>query len=715
VPDERGQAARGDEHRIDPRALELGDVVGRRIVELGDRELSGRDIVQELEEHRERVFVRVLRDGEEEDLRVEPPHRLGEMLRLGHTDDTLEADYVSLVPHSKIRRDHDGVGRRSLGVEQVAEVQERKVRGHADRVAVDGGRKRVRTLLLGRARAVRVRDLDHERDPVAFGDGLAELAHARIVIVTSQTGGHSRASRHSMRVGLVAVLVLAMFAAAADARVVRGSPGPDRLIGTARADVLRGLAGNDTLVALGGTDFLEGGPGRDVHDAGAGNDLVAASYDGARDVVRCGGGLDVVNADLTDAVARDCELVGRRLSRDPYTTSDAQHETQVEPDSFTAGRTTVAAFQVGRRFDGAATNIGWATTTDDGGSWRSGLLPGLTVASRPPGANARASDPVVAYDAAHATWLISTLALEGATTRLTINRSPDGLGWSDAVVALEERRSAGISFDKNWATCDNTPSSPFYGRCYLVYTHSADRDMLAVTTSDDGGVTWSVAVDLGARAGVGAFPAIRPNGEIVVVYLWQLGEFSIAASQSSDGGATWAAPVRIAEVAGSCRIPDFRAFPLPSADVAPDGRVWAVWHDCARPGSSENAIFASTSADGASWAPPTAITRGRNAVLPAIGIEAGSGRVAIAYMRSRPAGIDVELVESTGTVAGFGAPKRLSAQSMPLRWMPDTTSGRMLGDYISVHHARGRPLVVWVLATEPPRGGFRQAVYATLG
>lgn len=518
-----------------------------------------------------------------------------------------------------------------------------------------------------------------------------------------------------MRVALLAAFAVLTAAAVADARSVRGTEGRDRLVGTAQADVLRGLGGNDMLRALGGTDFLQGGPGRDIHDAGAGDDLVATSYDGARDVVRCGAGLDVVNADLADAVARDCELVGRRLSRDPYATADAQHETQVEPDSLTIGRTTVAAFQVGRRFDGAATNVGWATTADDGRSWSSGLLPGLTVASRPPGANARASDPVVAYDAAHATWLISTLALEGATTRLTINRSPDGRTWSNALVALEERTTEGIAFDKNWAACDNTPTSPFFGRCYLLYTHSADRDLLAAITSDDGGLTWSAPVDLGARSGVGVFPAIQPDGDIVVVYLWQLGGVSIASSRSADGGATWAAPVRVAEVTGQCRIPDFRAFPLPSADVAPDGRVWAAWHDCARAGSSDNAVFVSTTEDGASWTAPTAITRRSNAVLPAIGFDAATGRVAVAYMRSRPAGIDVELVESRGSASGFGAPRRLSAQTMPLRWMPDTRSGRMLADYISVHYTRGRPLVVWVLATEPVRGRFHQAVYATLG
>ncbi len=517
-----------------------------------------------------------------------------------------------------------------------------------------------------------------------------------------------------MRVVLAAALALLVVAAIADARVVTGTPGDDRLVGTPRADSLRGLAGNDRLTALAGTDFLQGGPGRDVHDAGPGDDLVAASYDGARDTVRCGGGLDVVNADLADAVAGDCELVGRRLARDPYTTADAQHETHAEPDSFTAGRTTVVTFQVGRRFDGAATNVGWATSPDDGRTWRSGLLPGLTVASRPPGPNARASDPVVAYDARHATWLISTLALEGSTTRLAINRSSDGITWGNGITALEESSAQGISYDKNWVACDNTPSSRFYGRCYLVYTHSADRDMLAASWSDDGGLTWSLPVDIGARGGVGVFPAIRPNGELVVVYLWQVDGLSITSSRSVDGGATWETPVRIADIDGRCRVPDFRAFSLPSAAVDSGGTYWATWHDCVSAGAGTNAVFVATSADGSTWSSARTVTRGRNAVLPAIGTDA-RGRIAIAYMRSRAAGIDVELVESPGSPATWGVPRRLSAQSMPLRWMPDTTSGRMLGDYISVHYAAGRPLVAWVLATPPVGGQFRQAVYATRG
>src|SRR5262249_54125654 len=155
----------------------------------------------------------------------------------------------------------------------------------------------------------------------------------------------------------------------------------------------------------------------------------------------------------------------------PYTDPAAQHETEVEPDSFTAGDTTVAVFQVGRRSDGGATNIGYAVSTNDGATWRSGLLPGLTAASVPPGTSIRASDPVVAYDAAHTTWLASTLALDGGVTRLAINRSSDGSTWSGALSAAAESAAGGdegIAFDKNWIGCDNTPTSPLHGRCYLV-------------------------------------------------------------------------------------------------------------------------------------------------------------------------------------------------------------------------------------------------------
>src|SRR3954452_5155146 len=68
-----------------------------------------------------------------------------------------------------------------------------------------------------------------------------------------------------------------------------------------------------------------------------------------------------------------------RVSTDPYTDTAAQHRTEVEPDTFAYGSTIVAAFQVGRVFGGGASNIGFATSNDGGGTWHKGYLPGITA------------------------------------------------------------------------------------------------------------------------------------------------------------------------------------------------------------------------------------------------------------------------------------------------------------------------------------------------
>ena len=67
-----------------------------------------------------------------------------------------------------------------------------------------------------------------------------------------------------------------------------------------------------------------------------------------------------------------------KISSDPYTNPSSQHKTQVEPDTFASGSTIVSAFQSGRFFDGGASNIGWATSTNGGSSWQNGFLPGIT-------------------------------------------------------------------------------------------------------------------------------------------------------------------------------------------------------------------------------------------------------------------------------------------------------------------------------------------------
>src|SRR3989440_8947540 len=143
----------------------------------------------------------------------------------------------------------------------------------------------------------------------------------------------------------------------------------------------------------------------------------------------------------------------QQISSDPFTQATCaasaltNHHTEVEPDTFSNGSTIVATFQVGRVSDGGSCDIGFATSTNNGGSWGTpGLLPGTTVFATPAGPYDRISDPSVAFDARHNTWLIASLALTGTTgAAVLVSQSTNGgTTWANPVTV--NKTTAG---DKN--------------------------------------------------------------------------------------------------------------------------------------------------------------------------------------------------------------------------------------------------------------------------
>src|SRR5262249_11819336 len=157
----------------------------------------------------------------------------------------------------------------------------------------------------------------------------------------------------------------------------------------------------------------------------------------------------------------------------------------------------VSAFQVGRIFDGGSSDIGFATSTDGGHTWTNGFLPGITI-NYMGGTFAAVSDPAVGYDAAHGKWMISSLALSSNNSVLT-SISSDGLTWGNPVTV--DNRS-GFA-DKNWIACDNTTTSPFYGHCYTEWDDAGISDQEKMSTSTDGGLTWSAAIKISNGFGLG--------------------------------------------------------------------------------------------------------------------------------------------------------------------------------------------------------------------
>ena len=88
---------------------------------------------------------------------------------------------------------------------------------------------------------------------------------------------------------------------------VVGGPGADSIVARGGNVEVSGDAGNDRIRTGAGDDVVSGGPGRDRISTGPGRDQINVR-DGARDVVRCGRGVDnVVDSDSFDRLI-GCEV-----------------------------------------------------------------------------------------------------------------------------------------------------------------------------------------------------------------------------------------------------------------------------------------------------------------------------------------------------------------------------------------------------------------------
>jgi BNR/Asp-box repeat len=373
---------------------------------------------------------------------------------------------------------------------------------------------------------------------------------------------------------------------------------------------------------------------------------------------------------------------------------------------------------VARYTDGGAQGIGFAVSSNSGRTWRNGVLPELTVATRPPGEWPRASDPAVAYDSLHGSWLVATLGISNSESAILVSTSADGLRWSAPFTAIRRPNNRdGIVLDKQWIACDNGASSPFRGRCYLSYS-DLETLRLVTQTSTDGGRTWSARVgspdNAGRRGIVGPYapapqPVSMPDGAVVIPFY----DDDISVVRSTDGGATFSPATRITPSPFSNS--DVRSGPFPSVEVGAGGVVMMAWPTCLqRTGCGVNDILFSKSADGVTWTAPTRIPLGSgNHIIDGLAADpVRPGRVAVAFYTETFGRVDARLVWSTDGGATWARPLRLSPERMPLSRIA-FAGGAMLGDYISTSFAGGRAVPVFTLAQSRLRGRFRQATYAS--
>jgi hypothetical protein len=335
----------------------------------------------------------------------------------------------------------------------------------------------------------------------------------------------------------------------------------------------------------------------------------------------------------------------------------------------------------------------------------------------------------VSYDAAHQRWLISSLAVSSTIgspsgVAVIVNSSSDGgLTWNASVVVANTN---GGFFDKDWMVCDNTSTSPFYGHCYIEWDITSGGNLVQMSTSSDGGSTWSAGQATADNAtGLGGQPLVQPNGTVIVPFLGAAA--TISAFTSTNGGASWNSSVTISSQTDH-QVANLRSEPLPSAEIDGAGKAYVAWQDCRfESGCTANDIVMSTSTDGTTWSaaqriPANAVGSGADHFIPGLAVDkstsGNTAHLALAFYYYPSAScsattcqLEVGFMSSVDGGSTWSAMTPLTSAPMNVTWLANTTSGYMVGDYISTSFSQGKAFPVFVTATAPNGGQLNESLF----
>lgn len=202
-----------------------------------------------------------------------------------------------------------------------------------------------------------------------------------------------------------------------------------------------------------------------------------------------------------------------------------------------------------------------------------------------------------------------------------VRRSLDGgKTWEKKAVAIKDfptGHEAGLEFeDQARIFADTGKNSPYAGNLYAGWIEwQLDQSIILFSRSTDDGRTWSPAVRISTHAGLprddngsvgGFFQTIAPDGAIYAV--WHDGNW-ITLTESHDGGKSFSpshpiietAPPYFGEVTGIYRVEGF-----PQIALDPKGKkLYICWSDY-RNGDID--VFIATSSDGGrKWSKPVRV------------------------------------------------------------------------------------------------------------
>src|ERR687887_666376 len=197
---------------------------------------------------------------------------------------------------------------------------------------------------------------------------------------------------------------------------------------------------------------------------------------------------------------------------------------------------------------------------------------------------------------------------------------------------------------------------------------------------------------------------------------------AVTLSRSTNGGVSFGQAFAFTSITAANAPGNIRSGPLPSAEISGDGKIFLVWEDCRfRSGCTQNDLVYVTSTNGTSWSavqriPIDTMPSSADYFIPGIAVDRSTSgatiHVAVGYYYYPDVNctfatcqLDVGYISSTNGGTSWSAATQLRGP-MAMSWLPDTTQGRMVGDYMSTSFdANGLAHPVFAEAYVPTAGG----------
>ncbi len=363
--------------------------------------------------------------------------------------------------------------------------------------------------------------------------------------------------------------------------------------------------------------------------------------------------------------------------------------------------------------------IGSYVSFDGGCTWTDGgVLPGFED-------DVHVSDPSFAFGLSGEVYAGVLYEFRTGGSGIAVSTSTDGGETFGLPVTVFVDKTSQVFSDKPWITVDRT-QGPHRGTIYVVWSYdhrggcgagNPCKQNLAFSRSVDGGksfaqvrlvegsapfctfaATGRPTQSTSCDAVLGAFPAVEPDGTLVVAFLFldlrgRSRRTRMVVTTSPDGGGTWTSPVLVAiihDIIGRFRPEKYRVVSLPTLACDPKtGQLYLAWSD---KGSKDADILLTTSRDhGQTWSTPLRVNDdppndGANQFQPQLAV-APDGVVSVSFLDTRVDPqhelIDVYLAQSIDHGASFLKNVRVTTQSWdPAVGAPTDTDGQQfIGDY----------------------------------